>query len=171
MEIKSRLEFSISSRGWCYLLEEYGLGKGDFDATQKLINDCRKSGHLPLDLCAEDGSRSAENLDEAGAWENEETIEDEVESELRQIEAARQTAINSAGDPRVYFSWYAADFTTDRDFEGCDQEQRANPSMESWPEGRAYLDLVNAGLADLKASGRWFEVVSRHLGAFGVWLR
>ena len=38
-------------------------------------------------------------------------------------------------------------------------------------EGRAYLDLVNAGLADLKASGRWFEVVSRHLGAFGVWLR
>jgi hypothetical protein len=38
-------------------------------------------------------------------------------------------------------------------------------------KGRAYLDLVNAGLADLKASGRWFEVVSRHLGAFGVWLR
>ena len=39
------------------------------------------------------------------------------------------------------------------------------------PEGRAYLDLVNAGLADLQASGRWFEVVSRHLGAFGVWIR
>jgi polar amino acid transport system substrate-binding protein len=38
-------------------------------------------------------------------------------------------------------------------------------------EGRAYLDLVDAGLADLQASGRWFEVVSRHLGAFGVWLR
>jgi polar amino acid transport system substrate-binding protein len=36
------------------------------------------------------------------------------------------------------------------------------------PHGRAYLDLVNAGLADLQASGRWFEVVSRHLGAFGV---
>jgi polar amino acid transport system substrate-binding protein len=38
-------------------------------------------------------------------------------------------------------------------------------------QGRAYLDLVNAGLADLQASGRWFEVVSRHLGAFGVWIR
>ena len=38
-------------------------------------------------------------------------------------------------------------------------------------EGRAYLDLVNAGLADLRASGRWFEVVSRHMGAFGVYLR
>ncbi len=38
-------------------------------------------------------------------------------------------------------------------------------------ESRAYLELVNAGLADLQASGRWFEVVSRHLGAFGVYLR
>jgi polar amino acid transport system substrate-binding protein len=39
------------------------------------------------------------------------------------------------------------------------------------PDGRAYLDLVNAGLTELQASGRRFEVVSRHFGAFGVWLR
>jgi polar amino acid transport system substrate-binding protein len=39
------------------------------------------------------------------------------------------------------------------------------------PGGRAYLDLVNAGLTELQASGRRFEVVSRHFGAFGVWLR
>ena len=38
-------------------------------------------------------------------------------------------------------------------------------------EGQAYLDLINAGLAELQSSGRWFEVVSRHLGAYGVWLR
>jgi polar amino acid transport system substrate-binding protein len=37
--------------------------------------------------------------------------------------------------------------------------------------GRAYLDLVNAGLTELDASGRRFEVTSRHLGAFGVWIR
>jgi len=36
------------------------------------------------------------------------------------------------------------------------------------PRGRAALDLVNAGLAELKSSGRWFEVASRHLGAFGT---
>jgi len=35
-------------------------------------------------------------------------------------------------------------------------------------QGRAYLDLVNAGVGELKASVRWFGVVSRHLGAFGV---
>lgn len=39
------------------------------------------------------------------------------------------------------------------------------------PQGRAYLDLLNTGLAELMSSGRWFEVVSRHLGAYGVSIR
>ena len=56
--------FDVSSRGWCYLLEEHGLLKGDFDSAQKLINDCRKDGHLPVDICCEDERRSADNLDQ-----------------------------------------------------------------------------------------------------------
>ena len=52
-----RLDFAVGSRGYCYLLEEHGLRKGDFDAAEKLITDCRKSGALPLDICAEDESR------------------------------------------------------------------------------------------------------------------
>jgi hypothetical protein len=53
------------------------LAKGDFDSAQELINDCRKSGLLPLDICAQDGSRDAENIEllhkndpeeEAQAW-------------------------------------------------------------------------------------------------------
>ncbi len=43
-------------------------------------------------------------------------------------------------DPRMLFSWYAADFTTDPNFGDVDPEQRANPSMECWPEGRSYLE-------------------------------
>ena len=35
-------------------------------------------------------------------------------------------------------------------------------------EGRAYIDLVNEGLTELQISGRWFEVVSRHLGAYVI---
>ena len=35
-------------------------------------------------------------------------------------------------------------------------------------EGRAYIDLVNEGLTELQRSGRWFEVVSRHLGAYVI---
>ena len=56
--------FDVSSRGWAYLLEEHGLRKGDFDTAQKLINDCRKSGRLPLDICCEDDRRAPDNLED-----------------------------------------------------------------------------------------------------------
>jgi hypothetical protein len=63
VELNSGLDFKVSSRGWCYLLEEHGLAKGDFNSAQTLINDCRKSGRLPLDICAEDGRREFEHLE------------------------------------------------------------------------------------------------------------
>ena len=44
-----------SSRGWCYLLEGLGkIHKGEFNACQRAINDCRKTGLLPIDFVAED---------------------------------------------------------------------------------------------------------------------
>ena len=47
----------------------------------------------------------------------------------------------AGSDPRMLFSWYSADRCTDPDFADLDDpEARANPSMGSWPEGRAYLD-------------------------------
>jgi hypothetical protein len=50
-------------------------------------------------------------------------------------------AIGKAGtDPRMLFSWYSGDYCTDPDFADLEPELRANPSMASWPEGRAYLD-------------------------------
>jgi hypothetical protein len=64
IQINSTLDFKVSSRGWCYILEEHGLEKGDFDVAQRLINDCRKSGDLSLDICAEDEARLADNLEE-----------------------------------------------------------------------------------------------------------
>jgi hypothetical protein len=63
-EIASSSDFRVSSRGWCYLLEPHGLDKGDFDVAQALINDCRKSGLLPLDICCEDDGRAAEHLED-----------------------------------------------------------------------------------------------------------
>jgi hypothetical protein len=38
----------------------------------------------------------------------------------------------TGADPRMLFSWYAADYTTDPDFAEADPESRANPSRESW---------------------------------------
>lgn len=43
------------------------------------------------------------------------------------------------GDSRMYFSWYAADFTTDPAFLNADPEDRANPSRGSW-EMTDYLE-------------------------------
>ena len=54
----------MSARGWCYLLEEYGLLKGDFERAQNLIVECRKRGRLPLNIVAEDSAREFHALEE-----------------------------------------------------------------------------------------------------------
>ena len=46
----------------------------------------------------------------------------------------------AGSDPRMLFSWYSAERCTDPSFAELDPEARANPSMDSWPEGRAYLE-------------------------------
>jgi hypothetical protein len=43
-------------------------------------------------------------------------------------------------DPRMLYSWYSGDYCTDPAFANLPPEERANPSMSSWPEGRGYLD-------------------------------
>lgn len=40
------------------------------------------------------------------------------------------------GDPRMFFSWYAADYTTDQDFINALPEARANPSKDSWGDSK-----------------------------------
>ncbi|MBK1619826.1 hypothetical protein CKO42_15520 [Lamprobacter modestohalophilus] len=77
LQIRSRLDFEVSSRGWCYVLEaEAGLLKSDFDQAQEIINECRKRGILPLDICAIDEARSFSNLEVI----DDDTPEDYVES-------------------------------------------------------------------------------------------
>ena len=39
-----------------------------------------------------------------------------------------------AEDPKMYFSWYAADYSTDPDFENASPEDKANPSRNSWQD-------------------------------------
>lgn len=43
-------------------------------------------------------------------------------------------------DPRMLFVWYSGDYCTDPNFAKLEPELRANPSIASWPDGRAYLD-------------------------------
>jgi hypothetical protein len=101
LEIRSTMDFLVGSRGWCYILERHGLRKGDFDAAQKLINDCRKSGNLPLNLCAGDSSRATigiEQLTPRG-------VEAEVESWIKYFRDSshkQYTPISFWSDLNVY---------------------------------------------------------------------
>jgi len=62
-EIRSTMDFAVGVRGWCYILEGRGhITKGEFDACENFITDCRKTGDLPLDICAEDDSRTTIGL-------------------------------------------------------------------------------------------------------------
>jgi hypothetical protein len=82
LKIKSGLDFGVSSRGWCYLLEGGVITKGEFNAAQTLINDCRKSGALPLDICAKDDKRTADGVEEIDRT----SIEDEVERVIDHVQ-------------------------------------------------------------------------------------
>jgi len=57
LQIQSTMDFKVGSRGWCYILEDHGLRKGDFAAAQEFISSARKTGLLPIDICAPDESR------------------------------------------------------------------------------------------------------------------
>lgn len=64
LQIASTLDFVVSSRGWCYLLENAGaITKGEFDKAQTVINDCRKNGLLPVDICSNDAAREFINVE------------------------------------------------------------------------------------------------------------
>jgi hypothetical protein len=56
--IDAVVDFKMSARGWCYILEEYGLTKDDFDYAEGLINDLRRDGSLPNGFMANEPARS-----------------------------------------------------------------------------------------------------------------
>jgi hypothetical protein len=43
-------------------------------------------------------------------------------------------------DPRMLFSWYSGDLCTDPDFANLEPELRANPSIDSFKDGRGYIE-------------------------------
>lgn len=58
-KIRLDLRFSPTLRGWAYVLEGFGVcTKGEFDEVQSRITRARKMGLLPLDITAEDETRS-----------------------------------------------------------------------------------------------------------------
>ena len=80
IQTAEQMDFKIGARDWCYVLENAGsLTKGQFDAAEKLIGDCRKDGHLPLDICAIDKGRPTANVASIDNTSVKEEAEDIVE--------------------------------------------------------------------------------------------
>jgi hypothetical protein len=79
LEIRGTLDFEVSARGWCYILEEHGATKADFPTIERLFVDLRKSGDLPLDICAEDEARSADHIESVTDDSPEEVVERWIE--------------------------------------------------------------------------------------------
>jgi hypothetical protein len=69
----------VSARGWCYILEEHGATKADFDTIERLFVDCRKSGDLPLNICAEDEARAADHIEDVTSEDPEEFVQGWIE--------------------------------------------------------------------------------------------
>jgi hypothetical protein len=58
-QLSRKIGFKVSSRGWSYIMEQYGyINKDQFDKVADAINDCRKEGLLPVDFVAEESSRA-----------------------------------------------------------------------------------------------------------------
>ncbi len=57
-QISRRVGFKMSSRGWCYALEQNGLiDKSQFDRVENAVNRCRRDGLVPIDFVAEEDAR------------------------------------------------------------------------------------------------------------------
>ena len=88
-KIDEGLDIKVSAHGWCYILEEDGLAKGDFKACERLINECRKNGALPYDFTAEDERRSAAGVERIDDPDPETEARDSLEKLRRHHETYR----------------------------------------------------------------------------------
>ena len=149
-EIKSRLDFQVSSRGWCYILEEHGLGKGDFDTAQELIAECRRQRLLPMDIVAEDGARSFDNLEE---------LDDDTPESMAQL------IVDSVGRDHLHYTpfsfWEEQDVYVEMLVEKIDLKSLFGPIC-----ARYHIAIANArGWSDLNTRWAMLERIRGHARA------
>jgi phage terminase large subunit-like protein len=72
----------------------------------------------------------------------------------------------SGADPRLLFSWYSGDYCTDPAFRDLPPEQRANPSMASWPDGAGYLEQQRRRLPTFRYRRLHLNLPGPAAGAF-----
>lgn len=147
LELQSRLDFAVSSRGWCYILEEHGLQKGDFDKAETLINDCRKNGLLPIDICAEDGARGYEHVEDLDDDDADEHLKDVIN--VLDWQVNDYTPVSFWEDKNVYLQMWV---------EKIDLKSLFSPLCQQY-----YVPLANCrGWSDLNMRFRLMERFKVH---------
>lgn len=65
LDLSKKIGFRVSSRGWCYILEQEGaITKDGFDKVETWVNRCRRRGLLPIDFVAEESARQFHGVEE-----------------------------------------------------------------------------------------------------------
>jgi len=64
LKLSETIGFRISSRGWCYQLEqERYINKNQFNKVEESINKCIKLGLLPIDFVADEDARKFDGIE------------------------------------------------------------------------------------------------------------
>lgn len=85
IKLNAEIGFKISTRGWCYFIENKGMiNKDQFDRVMNAIARCRKEGYLPVDFLADDENRMFKGVVEPSN-RNGITIKDVIASNLNYV--------------------------------------------------------------------------------------
>lgn len=77
-----------------------------------------------------------------------------------------KTIGRAGSDPRMLYVWYSGAECTDPEFANLEPELRANPSIASWSDGRAYLDQQRRRLPTSKYRRLHLNLPGAPNGAF-----
>ncbi|MHC4301022.1 MAG: hypothetical protein ACYS7Y_27420, partial [Planctomycetota bacterium] len=63
-QMSRKIGFRVSSRGWCYLLEQGGaINKDQFNKVESWVNRCRRDGLIPIDFVADESARQFQGVE------------------------------------------------------------------------------------------------------------
>lgn len=84
--MSQQIGFKVSSRGWCYLMEQAGyIDKSQFDKVGDAINRCRKIGLLPVDFVAEESSRAFVGVEKPNIYTDKPEVKDTLKWILKNV--------------------------------------------------------------------------------------
>jgi hypothetical protein len=151
LEINSRLDFQVSSRGWGYILEEHGLPKGNLDIAQSVIAECRRQRFLPMDIVAEDSARAFDNIDDYIDDDGPEEFAADIVHDLR-YKHLNYTPLSPWDLRRFYLEMLV---------EKIDLKTLFGPNCE-----RYHIPLANArGWSDLNTRWAMLQRIRKHIDA------